>query len=120
MGLRDLARNLRKDMTPAEAILWEKLRNHQLGNYGIRRQTPLLGKYIVDFYCAKCKLIIELEGSVHQDPDQKAYDEFRATILNSKGYTVIYFSNDEVIRNPEQVCKIILETLERLKSKYLE
>ena len=72
----------------------------QLLGFRFNRQEPLLS-YIVDFYCAKAKLIIELDGSQHYGPDHQEKDVLRDAELNSLGFTVMRFSNDEVMREIE-------------------
>ena len=72
----------------------------QLLGFRFNRQKPLLS-YIVDFYCAKAKLIIELDGSQHYEPDYQEKDALRDAELNSLGFTVMRFSNDEVMREIE-------------------
>ena len=100
------ARELRKQMTPAEHILWTRLRNRQLGGYKFRRQHPL-GPYIADFYCAERRLVIELDGSVHAE--QQEYDEMRSGQFEEYGYQVIRFKNAEVESELEYVLMEILK-----------
>ena len=69
-------------------ILWEKLKGKQLENYKFRRQH-IIGNYIADFVCLKKNLIIEIDGSIHQHPENKENDEYRTQQLNTKGFTVI-------------------------------
>ena len=102
------ARALRKELTPAERILWAHLRNDQLG-VSFRRQHPI-GNYIPDFCCIKKKLIIELDGSQHLD--QQAYDDERTTYFETLGYRVIRFWNNDVTKNIEGVLETILMALE--------
>jgi very-short-patch-repair endonuclease len=90
------ARHLRRHMTTAERILWESLRNRQLHNCKFRRQTPI-DEFIVDFLCIEKKLVIEVDGSVHEH--QKTYDKEREDMLRSRGYTIIRFSNDDILTN---------------------
>ena len=89
------ARELRKETTEAEKILWAALRNRQLNNLKFRRQHPIMS-YVVDFYCAQAALIVELDGSIHNDIDQKAYDKARQEELEEIGYRVIRFSNTQI------------------------
>ena len=70
------ARQLRKEMTPAERLLWKLLRNRRLRSWKFRRQKAI-GFYIADFYCHELKLIVELDGDVHSSPHQSAHDENR-------------------------------------------
>jgi adenine specific DNA methylase Mod/very-short-patch-repair endonuclease len=98
------ARQLRKNMTPAETKLWyEYLRNFK---YPVLRQRPI-HHFIVDFYCAKLKLVIEIDGEQHYTVEGKAYDEERTKILEGYGLRVIRFRNEEVMNDFESVCKKI-------------
>ena len=96
MNLTTKARNLRKNQTDVEQILWQQLRSRQLLNCKFRRQMPF-APYIVDFVCLDHHLIIELDGSQHQE--QKTYDEKRSAFLQNHGFTVLRFWNNEVIEN---------------------
>ena len=103
------ARALRKELTPAERKLWSVLRGKQLNGVSFRRQHAI-GNYIVDFVSIKKKLIIELDGSQHLE--QEEYDTERTKYLESQGYKVVRFWNnqveremDGVIRNLEAILK---------------
>jgi len=100
--LKIVARQLRSDMTEAEQLLWSKLRRKQLGGLQFYRQKPL-GGYVVDFYCHSAKLVIELDGSQHYEPEQQEYDKQRTMLLNAMGLKVIRFPNDQVLRETEGV-----------------
>ena len=95
------ARELRKNPTHAEELLWERLRNKKLG-IKFRRQHPLLN-YIVDFYCHKLKLVIEIDGGYHLARDQREYDGYRAKDLSDLGITILRFTNAQVEKNIEEV-----------------
>jgi very-short-patch-repair endonuclease len=100
------ARELRRAMTPAEKKLWQHIRDNQLG-VQFRRQHAV-GPYIVDFFCAKSKLVIEVDGDTHAE--QMDYDAERTKWLNEqKHYRVIRFWNDEVLHNIEAVLAKISE-----------
>jgi cyclase len=88
------AGNLRNSPTAAESLLWGYLSGNQLG-VKFRRQHPL-GIYIADFYCHQCKLIIELDGSIHNRPDILENDIIRERNLLSEGFSVLRFRNDQV------------------------
>ena len=105
----ELAKENRKDHTEAEAILWNELRNEKLG-VKFRRQHPI-DAYIVDFICLQQHVIIEVDGGYHEDADQKIYDENRTTVLNSIGFTVIRFTNNEVIHHTKETLKKIKSSL---------
>ncbi len=106
------AKDLRKNMTDAEIILWQFLK---VGIKGLkfRRQHPL-GFYIADFYCHKIKLIIELDGSIHHLPDIKEHDEIRQKNLESEGFHIIRFSNHQVMKEIEIVLDKIEKSVENL------
>ncbi len=99
---------LRKEMTPAECKLWSRIRDDQLG-VTFRRQHAV-GNYIPDFCSPKAKLIIELDGSQHLE--QEEYDEERTKYLNSLGYKVIRFWNNDVMNEIEGVILAILHAME--------
>ena len=108
-----IVRVLRQEMTKAEKILWEELRNEKLG-YKFRRQQPLvLGVYnfIVDFYCPEKKLIIEADGGIHNKAEIREIDQFREDILKFAGYKIIRFKNNEVENNIETVLKQVKQKL---------
>jgi very-short-patch-repair endonuclease len=105
---RTRAIELRKEPTPAEATLWAYTRNDQLG-FSFRRQHSI-GNYIPDFVCIEKKLIIELDGSQHLE--QEEYDKERTKYLESQGYKVIRFWNNEVINDLNGVIRVIQSTLE--------
>jgi very-short-patch-repair endonuclease len=103
------AAKLRHTLTEAEVKLWQCLRMHQANGVHFRRQHPI-GKYIVDFCAPRQKLIIELDGGQHAD--QLEYDEQRTKFLQSRGYRVVRFWNNDVLRNTQGVMSVILEMLE--------
>jgi very-short-patch-repair endonuclease len=94
------AAELRRELMPAEAKLWSYLRAHRMKNVHFRRQHPI-GKYVPDFCAPRKKLIIELDGSQHLD--QQEYDNERTAFLESRGYRVIRFWNNEVMNDIEGV-----------------
>ena len=99
-----LAQNLRKNQTKEEAKLWYRfLRKYPLQ---FRRQFPI-GNYIVDFYCTKAKLVVELDGSQHFDPQAMAYDRERTAYLQSLGLKVLRYGNNDVTGQFVQVCESI-------------
>ena len=100
------ARTLRRDDTQAEARLWSALRDRRLGCWTWRRQVPQ-GPYIVDFYCAEAKLVVELDGGQHSE--QVAYDERRTAFLETQGLRVIRFWNHHVLEHSNDVCLAILD-----------
>lgn len=104
------ARELRRPLTPAEAALWRALRNRQNG-FKFRRQHPI-HKFIIDFYCAEAKLLIEVDGASHPEPSQKEYDNARTEFLEGLGYKLIRFTNNDVLYNINAVIVEILRTVE--------
>jgi very-short-patch-repair endonuclease len=109
--MQERARELRKELTPAERKLWAYLRMGQLDGWQWRKQHAV-GTYVVDFYCAKAKLVIEVDGDTHAEPDQMAYDAERTRWLNEqKHYRVLRFTNAEVYRQIEAVLARIQEAL---------
>lgn len=107
------AKELRRYETEAEKILWTKLCRNQMLGLQFRRQHPL-NRFIADFYCAKIKLVIEVDGNIHELPENKVYDIGRSQILNDFGITVIRFSNEQIIDDIKNIIKIIEETVKQL------
>ena len=99
------AKELRREMTPAEKILWEELRANKLGVH-FRRQQVIQG-FIVDFYCHKAGLVIEVDGDIHDL--QKEEDERREKVLSALGLRVVRFGNDEVVKDLSAVVGKIME-----------
>ncbi len=102
------AKELRLAPTPAEAKLWLHLRVNQLNGHSFRRQHAI-GSFITDFCCIKRKLVIELDGGQHIE--QEAYDLERTAYLQSRGYRVLRFWNDDVMKNIDRVVEVIVEEL---------
>jgi very-short-patch-repair endonuclease len=102
------AKNLRENVTKAEESLWIELRNNQLEGYKFRRQHPL-SIYIVDFYCHKLKLVIEVDGVYHQTEEQKKLDAERTSAIAFQGLKVLRFINEDVISNVSIVLNKIKE-----------
>ncbi|MDQ3843316.1 MAG: class I tRNA ligase family protein, partial [Bacteroidota bacterium] len=109
--LKEFVKKHRSKPTQAEDILWQALRGKTLEGYKFRRQQ-IIGAYIADFVCLSKKLVIEVDGLLHQLPENKASDEERTKWLNEKGFEVLRFSNEEVITSLEAVLNKILQTLE--------
>jgi very-short-patch-repair endonuclease len=102
------AKELNRNLTPAEEKLWAQLRTHRMGEVHFRKQHAI-GNYIVDFCAPRRKLIIELDGSQHID--QKNYDMERTEFLKSKGFKVLRFWNNDVLNNMESVLSVIWSAL---------
>ncbi len=107
--LQDRAREMRTAPTPAEEILWEELRSRKLNGLKFRRQHTV-NAYILDFWCPVCKLAIELDGCVHDTPEAQEYDAIRQQHLESFGYTVLRFRNEQVLQDTAGVLQQILAT----------
>ncbi len=90
------ARLLRRDMTPAERVLWRALRRRQFDGLYFRRQYPL-GTYIVDFCCAAARLVVEVDGGIHAE--RAEYDQARSRQLETFGYRVLRFASDDVLKH---------------------
>ncbi len=103
--LRERRRALRQHMTTAEKRVWHLVNNKQLG-HRIRRQHSI-GNFIVDFYCPRFNLIIEIDGMYHDDPEVALYDAYREDWLREKGFDLIRFRNEEVIQTLEGVIDAI-------------
>jgi very-short-patch-repair endonuclease len=86
---------LRQSMTGAERKLWSELRRRQISGWYFRRQAPI-GPYIVDFVCHSARLVIEVDGATHSEDHEVAYDQARTAWLESRGYRVLRFNNDDI------------------------
>ena len=96
----ELAKRLRREMTPAERLLWERVRANRLAGLRFRRQQVIDG-FVADFYCHAAALVVELDGPVHED--RAAYDAARDVIFRQRGLTVLRFTNTEVQTDPDGV-----------------
>jgi very-short-patch-repair endonuclease len=105
----DYAKALRKQMTPAEGIMWKELRNRNFSKFKFRRQHPI-ERFIADFYCPEKKLVIEIDGDIHDNLIQKEYDIGRNAEIEKYDIQIIRFNNEEVLNNIENV-------LDRIKEK---
>jgi len=108
----ELCRELRRNSTGSESILWANLRNRKLSGKKFNRQFPIIYQstgdlhyfFIADFYCHEKKLVIEVDGKIHEH--QKDYDEGRTAIINQLGIRVIRFTNEEL---SEDISKVLAE-----------
>ena len=103
---RTHARELRKNSTDAERILWSELRDHKLKGIGFRRQVPIKN-YIVDFACHAAKLVVELDGGQHFSDQSEQADAARSAVIEARGFKVLRFSNLDVITNRVGVLETI-------------
>ena len=109
---RDRAKQLRRTMTRAETLLWRHLKADRLAGLNFRRQAPI-GSYIADFIAHSCKLIVEVDGESHDFEERIHRDERRDAWLASRGYRVLRFTNDDVLKNLEGVALSIAEAAEQ-------
>src|SRR5438552_11356438 len=93
--LLQFAREMRREQTDAERKLWSLLRDRRLEGYKFRRQYPMAG-YIVDFYCINARMVVELDGGQHSDPNAMEYDKKRTHAINDMGVRVIRFDDHDV------------------------
>ena len=105
-----LAKKLRKNSTKQEQILWKLLRNRRFSGLKFVRQYPI-GNYIVDFACRQKKIIIELDGSQHNENENIIYDMERTKYFASLGYKVIRFWNNDIDKNLEGVYEKLLKII---------
>jgi very-short-patch-repair endonuclease len=104
------ARSLRHKMTQAERVLWNELKNRKLNGLKFLRQHPIL-LYIADFYCHEKKLIIEVDGGIHNDKKIKEHDENRSAELERMGITVLRVTNEQVLNSLVEVINLIKQSL---------
>ncbi len=109
----EFRRHLRKNQTEAERILWIYLQKMRYAGFIFRRQHSI-DRYIADFYCPKVKLAIELDGSVHDTPEQQKRDAVRDEIIKKTGVTILRFKNHEVTKDPSLALVKIRKTLDQL------
>jgi very-short-patch-repair endonuclease len=108
--LKSLARELRKNMTDAERLLWSKVRRKQVREYQFYRQR-IIGNYIVNFYCPKARLIIEIDGGQHYSGEGVELDKLRDRHLANLGLRVLRLSNMDVLQNIDGVLEYIYDYL---------
>jgi len=105
------ARKMRQNRTRAEETLWQRLRRRQVNGFHFRSQHPI-GRYIVDFYCAQSRLVVEVDGSVHDEPGQQEYDSQREAFLEEMGLRLLRFKNEDVMRKTDAVIEAIALVLQ--------
>lgn len=111
--IHHLARNLRKDETEAEKQLWQELKNRKCAGLKFRRQHPF-SKFVLDFYCHEKKLVVEVDGTVHDNIDVKERDENRTYEIEQAGLTVIRIRNEEIFMDLKLVLERIVKVAESL------
>jgi len=103
---RARAKELRQAMTRAETLLWRYLKAHHIDDLGFRRQVPMQN-YIADFVCHSARLVVEIDGESHDFASRQRRDQRRDAWFRSQGYTVLRFTNDDVLKNLEGVVEAI-------------
>ena len=106
-----MAQRLRKEMTDSERMLWSRLRGKQILDVQFYRQKPI-GKYIVDFYASKAKIVVEVDGSQHMDEEQERRDKRRDVCLKSQGLEVLRFNNLQILQETDSVMEVIYKVVE--------
>ncbi|MEM8642411.1 MAG: endonuclease domain-containing protein [Cyanobacteria bacterium P01_G01_bin.54] len=104
--LKAIARKLRQNMTHSEIVLWQHLKSKQMGGYDFDRQRPI-DEYIIDFYCKKLMLAIEIDGGSHDSQDAQEKDRYRQSRLESLGVHVLRFQDKDVLQNTETILTAI-------------
>ena len=112
--LKEKAESMRKNPTETESTMWEMLKGKNL-DAKFRRQH-IIGDYIVDFVCLDAQLVVEIDGGYHNNPEQKELDRNRTSFLQSKGFSVLRFTNEEVTGNPDETLSIIKNALAHLST----
>ncbi len=112
-SLKLLSRDLRRNMTDAEKLVWSKIRGRQLKGLQFYRQK-IIGNYIADFYCPKARLVIEIDGGQHYSAEGKEKDRLRDDCMARTGLTVLRFSDREVLQNLEAVLERLWRECDRI------
>ncbi|MDO8520134.1 MAG: endonuclease domain-containing protein [Deltaproteobacteria bacterium] len=116
-SLKTLSRLLRTRMTDAEQQLWSRLRRRQVLDVQFNRQKPV-GPFIVDFYAALPRIIIEIDGSQHFEKDHAGKDELRTVYLQEQGFKILRFDNTQVLKEMPTVLEVIFEAVqEQIRGK---
>ena len=113
---KEKRRTLRKEQTFCEKILWHYLRDRRLLDCKFRRQYSI-DQFVIDFYSPEIKFAIELDGSVHDDKDQKIYDAKRQEFIETFGITFLRLTNSELLENANLAFARIEEVIKKLKQK---
>jgi very-short-patch-repair endonuclease len=117
--LSDDIRRLRREQTPAEGLLWHNLRAKRLNGAKFRRQHPI-GDHIVDFCCLRYRLVVEVDGAQHAEPDEEAKDAARTARLERHGFKVIRFWNADVMKGLDGVLATIADALREREEEFAE
>ncbi|MDQ3020909.1 MAG: DUF559 domain-containing protein [Bacteroidota bacterium] len=105
-------KDLRNNPTKTEKLLWDILKGKKLEGYKFRRQYGV-GRYVIDFYCVKKKLALEIDGDVHDNEESKVYDKEREEFISNFGIGTLRIKNEKVERNIEEVVEMILKELKK-------
>lgn len=108
--IQEKAKVLRKKETKAEKLLWQQLKSKRLLGYKFRRQHPI-SQFIVDFYCHELRLVVEVDGEIHNSPENKKYDDDRSYELKMFGIKVLRFKNYEVENEKGKVLRKIMKVM---------
>jgi very-short-patch-repair endonuclease len=109
-ALKQRRRELRRSQTDAERVFWQHVRGKRFLNIKFFRQYSM-GSYVLDFYCPKLKLAIELDGGQHADDEVRIYDESRSAFLRTQGIEVVRFWNHDVLKNTDVVLQSLAEKI---------
>jgi very-short-patch-repair endonuclease len=104
--VKEISRGLRKNQTEAEERLWQRLRGSRFEGFKFRRQY-CLGRYIADFYCSKARLVIEIDGKIHEEAAINEYDKVRDKELFARGVKVLRFTNEQIMNEIKAVLDIL-------------
>ena len=107
---RTFAKQLRRQLTRAEVILWARLRRHDFGGRKFRRQHPI-GCYIADFACVECRLVLEVDGATHATPEERAYDARRDAYMRRHKWRVMRVRNDDVYHYLDGVLEMLADAI---------
>ena len=108
--IKQRARVMRRNPTPAEDMLWKRIRRKQVGGFRFRRQFAI-ERFIVDFYCFEARLVLEIDGAIHDEPGHAEYDNQRQQYLEALGMRVLRFTNAQVTNDAEAVVEFIRDWL---------
>lgn len=111
--VKDICKTLRKNQTEVEKLLWQELRNNKLNGYKFRRQYSI-GRYIADFYCSSARLVIEIDGKIHDGFERREYDLIREQEIKSRQINIIRFSNEDIYNDIKNVKSEIHIALQKL------
>lgn len=107
-------RHLRTNMTPSEKIVWTHLRKKQLGYRFLRQYS--VDHFVIDFYCPELKLAVEIDGDVHEVPENKEYDKDRQKYIEGFGIKFIRIKNEEIFGNADLAFEKIVSAIEKIKN----